>query len=345
MAVRARELQQAIDKVANAIAGARWAFETPFSPPDLERDHEEFRTLIERTFDVLAMEDRHSTEGLRRAIQHLPPAGEAGTEARDAAIWVAVLEDHRRRSEAGFWVSANRKHFAAKAGTELHPKLAEEATSHSHPLVWVDSVADVLARLAEADEPWVGLEEIRGSFELKVMAQASAVRTPLPPLQELVMAAFGMPPGPVTYTTIFRGINLHQLVSEYAYRLIDGTQVSVINTEWLVEWSVEAYRPEQIDGPIVEPAYVVVPLQIWARREPSSSEITWEVSAVGESQIGSPPTSGVPIVTSSRRRTIPTVRSRPRIFQPPPDSQTPPQITRSPPRQPRTRSFNPPPGS
>lgn len=138
---------------------------TPWVPDAVET----WRQRLEQVAEVVPTDPSDAVAALEREIVGRPPTkerqkGKPGAGARDAAIWLTVLRDHRSRGEPSVFVTANKQDFATdgtwKAG------LAAEVAELEHPLTLhlsLESLVETLGKACEGKAPTV--EELRRLVE------------------------------------------------------------------------------------------------------------------------------------------------------------------------------------
>ena len=101
---------------------------------------------LRRSFEIVPLPSEAAEEALLREVNRVPPARD-GRGARDAAIWLTALSDHRQRGGEGYFVSANTEDFGdPSARSSLHPALQSELADLSplHFAASIDALLDVL---------------------------------------------------------------------------------------------------------------------------------------------------------------------------------------------------------
>ena len=131
---RQRLIEQRAAQIETAIAFGSGLFKVPiFDRPHPGRLAAEWVHEIQKMVRLIPASDQHAAEALRRELERVPPARESagrGMGARDCAIWLAIAEDHRSRSEDGYLLSADGA-FRDPGSKEprLHPVLAAERSA------------------------------------------------------------------------------------------------------------------------------------------------------------------------------------------------------------------------
>jgi hypothetical protein len=151
---RLRSIEASFDAVVAAHKTARSYAHIP--APDFPNPSAlaaEYRRALLKHAGAAATPPDAPAEALRRETFRIPPARD-GSGARDAAIWLTVREDHLARSEDGYFVSNNTRDFgAAGKPVVLSQHLANEVSSHEHPLYYFDSLASLVNELATTIDP------------------------------------------------------------------------------------------------------------------------------------------------------------------------------------------------
>jgi hypothetical protein len=114
---------------------------------------------LRRVFAIAPLPNEAAEEALLREVNRVRPARD-GRGARDAAIWLTVLSDHRRRGGEGHFVSANTDDFGdPSARSQLHPDLQAELAGLPplHFAASIDALLDALASKAAVSITGAGL--------------------------------------------------------------------------------------------------------------------------------------------------------------------------------------------
>lgn len=91
--------------------------QVPSSLHDVVAD---WRTSLERHIDLIPVAERAAEAALQREIARKPPAkalldgkgkDQGGAGARDAAMWLTIVEDHKSRDEPGYFITKNASDF------------------------------------------------------------------------------------------------------------------------------------------------------------------------------------------------------------------------------------------
>lgn len=115
-----------------------------------------WRRRLEAWCDIAAMHPDDAVEALLREIVGKAPAKERGSGrdkgggARDAAIWLTILRDHRSRAEEGHFVTRDRTDFLRDG--KLKRELRLDVAGTKHALHVYGTVDELLARLGEASD-------------------------------------------------------------------------------------------------------------------------------------------------------------------------------------------------
>lgn len=100
------------------------------------------RSVVLRNFPAVDLQ-----EVVRRGIQRIPPANNAGEELRDVVAWLMVL-NHAEESQGEIAFISRDKHFRQE--NILHPYLAEEARSRKVRLHFYSSIDEFIKSHAPA---------------------------------------------------------------------------------------------------------------------------------------------------------------------------------------------------
>jgi hypothetical protein len=136
-----RELEAAIEEFDRAeshlteLFGLEYVHTEP--QPDPDWPMAKWRERLEEMCEVIPAHPSDAALALEREIHGYPPARERvpkkpGTGARDVAIWLGILRDHRERGEMGYFLTKNTKDFLD--GDCLKPRLLKDLTGLDHPL-------------------------------------------------------------------------------------------------------------------------------------------------------------------------------------------------------------------
>jgi hypothetical protein len=188
-----------------------------------------WRERLERLAEVLPLEESDAAEALRREINGIPPArrdgsAKAGTGARDAAIWLAVRRDHRRRGEEGHLISSDAD-FGEQG--QLHRALAAELGELA-PIRLYKGIRPFLDRL--------GRPEPDPTIDIDVLARRVA-----PTLDEALRFTTDVPKALLDkfdprqqYTTKVSRAEPVRVIT--AQRYVGGEEaVSVVDAEWRLD--------------------------------------------------------------------------------------------------------------
>jgi hypothetical protein len=150
----------AIQRATSRLAG----YSADFSTPQLPKPEEvaaRWRSSLERTFRIAHLTPENAIESLRREALRTPPT-RAGRGARDAAIWLTVLDVLTEEKKPGYFVSDNSKDFGDQPDqTLLHPTLAEEAGRRGVDVRYCSSLDALLGELTDAESTeWVTIERL-----------------------------------------------------------------------------------------------------------------------------------------------------------------------------------------
>lgn len=125
-----RELTAVLDSFEAATEDLTKAFNLEYTHTEPQPDPDE-RELAwrHRLLEMCEMTPIHppdAVEALQREVHGLPPARERvkkkpGMGARDAAIWLSILRDHRERGEVGYFITKDTSDFLD--GESLKPRL------------------------------------------------------------------------------------------------------------------------------------------------------------------------------------------------------------------------------
>ena len=136
-------------------------------PPDLDDTVEQWRTHLEGRFRIVETPANAANEALAREIHRIPPTRD-GKGARDAVIWLSIIDDIKGTDgESNFLITSNKNDFASPQDpNSFHPALLEELGARALTLKrTVADVIDVLAKKVDFDltpevlAKWPGAED------------------------------------------------------------------------------------------------------------------------------------------------------------------------------------------
>jgi hypothetical protein len=157
LAQREREYLEAVSAADKANAAlqelqfgvtGRGVYQEPVVP---EHHLRAWNGLYRRTFTVLPLTLEAAKEGLRREVYRIRPAkatGKTATGSRDAAIWMAVLEQAQSNPERPvYFVSSNVNDFGHNG--ILFPNMAEEVDQAGVAVEYLNDLNTVISRFAQ----------------------------------------------------------------------------------------------------------------------------------------------------------------------------------------------------
>ncbi len=272
---KAADIRRAIDR-------AEGFFELPhFRAPDSQWVADKWRTELLSGARVIEATPEHASQALDRELQRIAPSRD-GRGARDAAIWLAIRDDHLSRSEPGYFVSGNYKDFGEPPNGELHSVLRAEVAG-SQPFTCVHEISALLPLLAEVGGRAFTVRELDSSPDLKVMMRNrldDAIGFAL--IDRLVKSAFGAPLRWSGTRTSVREPTVWKISHQTVYQLPAGQQVAVLRTSWVAFVDIGLSGPRQL----VEAGFregigaLVVEADLWARRDPQTSGVDFAFSGI-----------------------------------------------------------------
>jgi hypothetical protein len=160
-----RRLEEAAAKFADAGARVERLFDLDYvmTEPalDVELSLARWRTVLEDAFSSCEVTPADALAGLRREVSGTPPARRAtkrGVGGRDAAIWLAVVRDHKVRGEPGHFVTRDEGFWD---GESMKQRLAEDIADGVAPLTLYRSVEGFLIGLGDHHEVDVDPDDVR----------------------------------------------------------------------------------------------------------------------------------------------------------------------------------------
>jgi hypothetical protein len=270
---KAAEIRRAMDK-------AEGFFElAAFRPPNPDSVTDKWLRELQRAVRVIPPVLEHASEALDRELNRIPPARE-GRGARDAAIWLAIRDDHLSRSEPGYFVSRNHKDFGEPGTGELHSLLRAELTG-TQPFTYVHEISALLPLLAEKGGTPFTLHELESSPELKaMMLKRLDDALGFEVTDRLIKAAFGAPLRWTGVRTSIRNATLWRITHQTVYRLPAGQEVAVLRTSWAAFVDIGLTGPSNlIDAGFREgTGGLMTEADLWARRDPKTSVVDFAFS-------------------------------------------------------------------
>jgi predicted nucleic acid-binding protein len=174
----ARELSRQWDKTKTAAEALAQFFPGyRIDQPDLAQRVQQWRTDLTQSFTILDPPSDAANEALRREAHRIAPTragAERGSGARDALIWLTVLEAYRREPADGatYFVTNNSRDFGSG---RLMPSLQREVngvgtTASFH---YLSSMTELLDELATPAGEGPGPTELLASAEVLAAVQAA----------------------------------------------------------------------------------------------------------------------------------------------------------------------------
>lgn len=153
-----REPQSAVDSYAAAERALQALFPIEYTHvepyPDVHGRLAAWRRLRDEVFEIASMQPADAVEGLRREIRGVPPAKprrgrKPGAGARDVALWLTLVRDHRQRGQESHFVTSNHTDFLN--GNQLKHRLQRDLEG-APPLHVYRSAEEFVAQLGHADD-------------------------------------------------------------------------------------------------------------------------------------------------------------------------------------------------
>lgn len=264
------QIEAKVSGIQREIDKADGFFEPPrFPKPDVESLIAKYRADLVNGMRVIPISGDRAIDSLRREINRRPPARN-GVGARDAAIWLSILDDHRAKSEDGYFVSGNTKDFGEPDGS-LNPRLrAELELLGSQPFVYVQEISDLFPLLANVGGRPFTVAELESIHELKWMIRGrlNDFEVQREYLNELVLQAFGAPLRWSGVSTNVQNPMLVEILRQRIYQLPNAIEIGVMRTRWV------AWVHLQLSGPrdLIEAGFregqgaLTAEVELWARR-------------------------------------------------------------------------------
>jgi hypothetical protein len=267
--------------IRTAIEKAEGFFDSSlkFRAPDPQRTADKWRTELLVGMRFIEGSAGHAYEALNRELNRIPPAHD-GKGARDAAIWLAIRDDHRSRSEPGFFVSGNHTDFGVPPNGELHPELKAEVLG-PQPFTYVHKISALLPLLAtEGGRPFT-VSELDSSPDLKAMMRNrldDAMSFDV--IDQLVRTAFGAPLRWSGTRTSVQEPTTWRISHQTVYQLPAGQEVAVLRTSWMAWVDIGLSGPRHL----IEAGFregqgaLMAEADLWARRGPQTSKVDFSFS-------------------------------------------------------------------
>jgi hypothetical protein len=273
-AKRQEQIESKAIAIRTAIEKSRDFFKVPhFHEPDAKQLAADWRHELLKVIRLIPMSGEHAMEALDREIHRVAPARE-GVGARDAAIWLAIRDDHLSKSEPGYFVSGNHRDFGDSDGQLKAQLRAELAGSGS--FTYVHEISALLPLLAEEGGTPFTVAELESVQSLKWMMRARLNDYAAQPdiLNQLVQQAFGAPLRWSGISTSVRDPTLWKIPQQTVYRLSTGQEVAVVETSWVAFVDLILSGPRQL----VEAGFreglgaLTADVGLWAHRDPKTRE-------------------------------------------------------------------------
>jgi hypothetical protein len=220
----ARNLQHAWDGVLTARAHlAQFLPAYRVDQPDLDKPISTWRTELERSFVVLEAPPGAAAEALRREAHRIPPtrtANRRGVGARDALIWLTVLDAHvGDSSDATYFVTGNPNDFGQG---KLLPELQREVDDLRAPAAfrYLTSIKGVLEALANPVGDGPTESELLASDGLRAVVEQTLLSTAV---EDREASLFGF--------AAISSASLRQADGSRAYE-VNGRRYAAVNTVW-----------------------------------------------------------------------------------------------------------------
>lgn len=221
-----RWLQATLHRYEQAEADLTKLFESVEPGPDSSRRLDQWRAQRDEVFEIASLRAEDAVEGLRREMRGAPPAkprqpDKPGAGARDVALWLSLVRDHRARGEESHFITANHKDFLR--GGDLKPALGADLDK-APPLRIYPSTDAFVAQLGEAtDDHPVELSRLQDQA-------ASAVREGLTDSNAVAEAVFS-DSGELRILSEIVGCEPRQIGRTRR----DGVGVTLVTAQWDIE--------------------------------------------------------------------------------------------------------------
>ena len=235
---------------------------------------EDWRHSLLAHAKVVRPPDGTLEQAIRREIFRRPPARAildgngkdvGATGARDAAIWLTVVDHHRQATDDGHFISADRG-FTVRTG-EFKPELLKDLEGVDRPLRHYDSVFDFLKRIGEL-VPSNELADALGIDELMRRAEP-VVRRILPLTAAIPHAAFAGIENRYRYETVIHEARPARIRRGRRYDTPSG-HLLVVDSVWTINADCFRMEADGSDGgraDVVEDAWFEGGLQLYLPTE------------------------------------------------------------------------------
>ena len=284
---RRRHVRAAIEGVRSAQHAVRefWKVESP-PPPDLDDTVEQWRTHLEARFRIVETPANAANEALAREIHRIPPTRD-GKGARDAVIWLSIIDDIKGTDgESNFLITSNKKDFASPQDpNSFHPALLEELGARALTLKrTVADVIDVLAKKVDFDltpevlAKWPGAEDAVSSEFARIGFHRLVAER-----RDELEAVVGVAAVGDLYLSCAVRSRPSMVYRVTAYEM-EGRQVAIAVTDWEVDLEIGALRKYK-GGGLASQTFLVratVQAHLWLRlgdNESSEAEVAALASA------------------------------------------------------------------
>jgi hypothetical protein len=298
-AKRRDQIETKASAILSAIDKAKGFFDLPhFRVPDSKRLVAAWRHDLLGGMKLIPAVPEHAAEALDRELNRIAPARE-GQGARDAAIWLAIRDDHLSRSEPGYFISGNHRHFGEPPDGHLHSQLRAELTG-GQAFTYVHEISALLPILAEVGGRPFTIAELSASVGLKWMVRnrLNDQAAQHDNLNMLVELAFGAPLRWSSISTSVKEPTLWKIPHQTVYHLSTGQEVAVLRTSWAAFVEVRLTGPRQL----VEAGFreglgaLTAEIELWARREPQAPEADFAISGADKIEIAISASAALPPV-------------------------------------------------
>lgn len=246
---RLQELQGFLTRFEQALEDIRrFAPVTTPSLPNPTTEADRWQRQLREQFEIWPFDAKHAFEALLREVNRVAPTRE-GEGARDAAIWLSIIDALKDKGGVGYFVSNNPKDFADPTDeTRLHSFLVADAASAGVDLRYFRSIDRLLETLSLPDaSDWLTLEWLARAETLKQMVKDAIERA----------YSFG---GRFHFTAVVDGLNPTQ-VSKKGFH-IGAQSVVVADTRWRLRWELLPPKEDIArSGPVESDCF----LQLWIR--------------------------------------------------------------------------------
>jgi hypothetical protein len=292
VAQRQREIDTAVKRLLSAYDDLKRLTPWPGSrPPHMVDSREIAETYhgggLTASFSVIEASPAAAVEAMSRETWRKAPAKTAsegsGSGARDALVWLTLLEHARQEDPPVYFISADKAAFGGSAG--LHAVLTEEATRAGVEVILLTKVEELFSALATRipDPPDFDLTDADLKVRIREHLYHSLAIIDVASQFGLLRAEQGV----MTWNWRDRpDICMDRILSLQSYR-VEGTDFTVAKTRWEVTGVLEygfEYDVEPGTGHMATPYRIDIEaaIELTLLTERESQETEWRTEILGQ---------------------------------------------------------------